>query len=85
MLCCARLVGGKEVAAADRQRWSPVFDKKSVAMRPEKSEDRPRFRFDRTISSNKIIVGSLALGLTLSRSPMNSLNAAFHVSNTSSV
>jgi hypothetical protein len=82
MVCCARLVGGNEVAAADRQRWSDVFDKKSVAMRPEKRDDRPRFRFDRMISSNKTILGSFALGLTLSRSPMNSLNAAFYVSNT---
>lgn len=42
-------------------------------MRPEKMEVRPRFRFDRIISSNSAILGSLDFGFALSRSPMNSL------------
>lgn len=40
---------------------------------PEKIDDRPLFRFERTISSNSVILGSFFLGFTLSRSLINSL------------
>jgi hypothetical protein len=56
-----------------RHRWLEVSDKKSVVERPEKMDVRPRLRFERTISSNSVIRGSLDLGLVLSRSLMNSL------------
>jgi hypothetical protein len=66
-------VGGNEVAAADLHKWSDVLERKSVVIRPEKIEVRPRLRFERIISSNKVIFESLTFGWTLSRSLMNSL------------
>lgn len=61
------------MALAVRHRWLEVSDRKSVVERPEKMDERPRLRFESTISSNKAIRGSLDLGLVRSRSLMNSL------------
>lgn len=44
-----------------------------MVIRPENSDERPRLRFDRMISSNRTILGSFALGFARSRSLMNSL------------
>lgn len=59
------------MAAADRQRWSEVSDRKSV-LDLLNMEVRPRFRLERMIWSKSIRERSLA-GLS-SRSWMNSLN-----------
>lgn len=58
---------------AVRHKWFEVSERKSVVDRPEKMDVRPRLRFERTISSNRVIRGSLDFGLVRSRSLMNSL------------
>lgn len=45
------------VAAAERQRWSDVSERKDV-LDFEKSDVRPLLRFDKMISSKSLIEGS---------------------------
>lgn len=76
ILCWLLLLGATEAALAVRQRWFEVSERKSVVLRPEKIEERPRLRFDSTISSKSVMRGSFFFdfGFAYSLSLMNSLN-----------